>query len=37
VVWQRMGQGEDVYPRMDNGLGEGGPKEMMGPQKNMVI
>jgi hypothetical protein len=37
VVKQRMGQGKDVYPTMDNGPGEGGPKEIMGLEKKMVL
>jgi hypothetical protein len=28
-------QGNDVFPRMDNGQGKGGFKKMMGPRENM--
>jgi hypothetical protein len=28
-------QGNDVFPRMDNGQGEGWFKKMMGPRENM--
>ncbi len=30
-------QGNDVFPRMDNGQGEGGFKKMMGPRENMFL